>query len=44
MGEVGIAAKPWLGTEHDNEAAKALYNKLKPSEIENGPIFIYKLK
>lgn len=34
----------WLGTEHDNEPAKALYNSLKPSEIENGPIFSWKTK
>lgn len=34
----------WLGTEHDNEPAKALYNSLKPDEIENGPIFSWKTK
>lgn len=34
----------WLGTEHDNEPAKALYNSLKPDEIENGPIYSWKTK
>ncbi len=33
----------WLGTEHDNDAAKALYIGLKPFEIENGPIYSYKI-
>lgn len=33
----------WLGTEHDNEPAKALYLGLKPTEIENGPIYTWKL-
>jgi ribosomal protein S18 acetylase RimI-like enzyme len=33
----------WLGTEHDNEAAKALYISLEPFEIENGPIYSYKV-
>jgi ribosomal protein S18 acetylase RimI-like enzyme len=28
----------WLGTEDDNEKAKAFYLSLKPDEIENGPI------
>lgn len=34
----------WLGTEHDNEPAKALYLSLKPFEIENGPIYSYKIE
>ncbi len=33
----------WLGTEHDNKAAKALYEGLKPDEIENGPIYTWSL-
>jgi ribosomal protein S18 acetylase RimI-like enzyme len=33
----------WLGTEHDNIAAKALYVSLKPTEIENGPIYSWKI-
>ena len=33
----------WLGTEHDNEAANSLYLGLKPFEIENGPIYSYKV-
>jgi ribosomal protein S18 acetylase RimI-like enzyme len=33
----------WLGTEHDNDAAKALYMSLEPFEIENGPIYSYKV-
>jgi ribosomal protein S18 acetylase RimI-like enzyme len=33
----------WLGTEHDNEAAKALYQKLGPTEIEHGPTYSYKI-
>jgi ribosomal protein S18 acetylase RimI-like enzyme len=37
------AQEAWLGTEHDNEPAKALYEGLKPSEIENGPIYTFKL-
>jgi ribosomal protein S18 acetylase RimI-like enzyme len=37
-------SEAWLGTEHDNEPAKALYNGLSPSEIENGPIFTYKIE
>lgn len=36
-------SEAWLGTEHDNEAAKALYLSLSPSEIENGPIYTYKI-
>ncbi|MEO7617723.1 MAG: GNAT family N-acetyltransferase [Candidatus Saccharibacteria bacterium] len=36
-------AQAWLGTEHDNEAAKALYMSLEPFEIENGPIYSYKV-
>lgn len=34
----------WLGTEHDNEAALALYHSLKPDEEENGPTFSWKIK
>jgi ribosomal protein S18 acetylase RimI-like enzyme len=37
------ASEVWLGTEHDNEAAKALYQSLSPTEIEHGPIFSYKI-
>ncbi len=33
----------WLGTEHDNEAAKALYSGLNPTETENGPTYIWKI-
>lgn len=33
----------WLGTEHDNEPAKALYDGLGPNEVENGPIYTWKL-
>lgn len=33
----------WLGTEHDNEPAKALYLGTKPTEIENGPTYSWKL-
>jgi ribosomal protein S18 acetylase RimI-like enzyme len=34
----------WLGTEDDNEKAKAFYLSLKPDEIENGPIYTWKVK
>lgn len=34
----------WLGTEDDNEPAKALYTSLHPSEVENGPIYSWKTK
>lgn len=34
----------WLGTEDDNEPAKALYLKLQPYEVENGPIYSFKTK
>ncbi|HSX41486.1 MAG TPA: GNAT family N-acetyltransferase [Candidatus Saccharimonadales bacterium] len=37
------ASEAWLGTEHDNEPAKALYQKLGPSEIDEGPIYTYKV-
>ncbi|HSX01558.1 MAG TPA: GNAT family N-acetyltransferase [Candidatus Saccharimonas sp.] len=37
------ATEAWLGTEHDNEPAKALYDGLQPSEVENGPIYTFKL-
>ena len=37
------ATEAWLGTEHDNEPAKALYLDLHPSETENGPIYTFKL-
>ena len=32
----------WVGTEHDNEPAKALYQKLGPYEVDNGPTYSYK--
>lgn len=38
------ADEAWLGTEDDNEPAKALYEKLNPSEVEHGPIYMYKAK
>lgn len=38
------AAEVWLGTEHDNEPAKALYESLKPDEVESGPIYTWKVK
>ena len=31
----------WLGTEHDNEAANALYRSLGPDEVEAGPIYTF---
>ena len=34
----------WLGTEHDNSAAQALYNSLKPLEVESFVGFTYKLR
>jgi ribosomal protein S18 acetylase RimI-like enzyme len=34
----------WLSTEDDNQPAKALYQKLKPDEVEIGPIYTYKVK
>jgi 8-oxo-dGTP pyrophosphatase MutT (NUDIX family)/ribosomal protein S18 acetylase RimI-like enzyme len=37
------ATEVWVGTEHENEPAKQLYLSLKPSEIENGPIYSYKV-
>jgi len=37
------ATKAWLGTEDDNEPAKALYQGLDPSKIEHGPIYTYKI-
>lgn len=40
--EVG-ADELWLGTEHDNDGAKALYEGLKPSEVDHGPIYTYKV-
>jgi ribosomal protein S18 acetylase RimI-like enzyme len=33
----------WLGTEHDNEPAKALYEGLEPFEVEHGPIYSFKV-
>lgn len=36
------AEEAWVGTEHDNAAAKALYEKFHPYEITNGPIYSYK--
>jgi ribosomal protein S18 acetylase RimI-like enzyme len=44
LAAVAGAAEAWLGTEDDNEPAKALYRKLKPYEEEHGPIFSYKVK
>jgi ribosomal protein S18 acetylase RimI-like enzyme len=38
------AAEAWLGTEHDNTAAIALYEGLHPSETDNGPIYTYKIE
>lgn len=38
------ATEAWLGTEDDNEPAKALYQSLRPSEIERGPIYTYKIE
>ncbi|MDP9068891.1 MAG: GNAT family N-acetyltransferase [Actinomycetota bacterium] len=35
------AKEAWLGTEDDNEPAKALYRKLNPHEEELGWIFTY---
>jgi len=37
------ASDAWLGTEADNEPAKKLYLGLQPSEVENGPIYTFKL-
>jgi aminoglycoside 6'-N-acetyltransferase I len=37
------ASEAWVGTEHDNEPAKALYLKFHPYETENGPIYTYRL-
>jgi ribosomal protein S18 acetylase RimI-like enzyme len=31
----------WLGTEDDNEPAKALYESLRPSDVEHGPTFTF---
>ncbi len=36
------AIEVWLGTEDDNEPAKALYRKLEPDEEDLGWIFTYK--
>lgn len=50
MNEVFVIAKEygaselWLGTEHDNERAKAFYVSLHPSETENGPIYTWKVE
>jgi ribosomal protein S18 acetylase RimI-like enzyme len=33
----------WLGTEHDNDAANALYLSLGPTETENGPTYSWKI-
>lgn len=38
------ADEAWLGTEDDNLAAKALYESLAPSEVEHGPLYMYKAK
>lgn len=37
------AAEAWLGTEHDNEPAKELYEGLHPSEVDEGPIYTFKV-
>lgn len=42
-GEYG-ADEAWLGTEDDNEAAKALYESFSPDEVEHGPIYSFKTK
>ena len=34
----------WLGTENDNGPAKALYEGLKPDEVDNGPIYTWKVR
>jgi ribosomal protein S18 acetylase RimI-like enzyme len=34
----------WLGTEHDNKAAKALYQKLGPTDVDEGPTYVFDLK
>lgn len=36
-------SEAWLGTEHDNEPAKALYEGLEPHETEHGPIYSYRI-
>jgi ribosomal protein S18 acetylase RimI-like enzyme len=36
-------AEAWLGTEHDNAAAIALYQDLKPTETDNGPTYSWKI-
>src|SRR5206468_4200587 len=41
--ELGCA-EAWLGTEHDNQPAKALYEGMHPTEVENGPIYTWKIK
>lgn len=41
--ELGCS-EAWLGTEHDNEPAKALYESLQPDEVENGPIYTWKVQ
>ena len=38
------AAEAWLGTEHDNPEAKALYESLHPDEVEHGPIYMFRKK
>jgi ribosomal protein S18 acetylase RimI-like enzyme len=41
--ELGCA-EAWLGTEHDNEPAKALYEGFKPDEVDNGPIYTWHIQ
>src|SRR6266567_7437627 len=33
------ADEVWLGTERGNERAKSFYLRLKPTEVEDGPIY-----
>jgi ribosomal protein S18 acetylase RimI-like enzyme len=42
LGRLYGAKEAWLGTEDDNEVAKALYRKLEPSEELLGWTFTYK--
>jgi ribosomal protein S18 acetylase RimI-like enzyme len=35
------AEDAWLGTEDDNDPAKALYRSLRPSTVEYGPLFTF---
>jgi ribosomal protein S18 acetylase RimI-like enzyme len=44
LAETEHADEVWLGTERENDGAKAFYLSLKPTEIENGPIYSWKVK